>query len=341
MKPTIGVYIATAGRDSIYRTCQSILAQGLLPGDDVLVVGDGFHEPTAKLIKTLGKPFRYHPILPTRDWGHTQMNYGLANVGGDVLVAQDDDDIFAPRAFDEIRAAALRYPDTPILARVKTPNLGVLWSTPDHRTLLDGHCLILPNKKNMLGRWGLHYAGDQDYMQSSITKYEGVTWLDRVVSLTRPDWKLLAWPAKLTHELETMGDIRNECASFMTRHTAQISDSEQAAFIHEWDESKQWAWLWYKTSDPSAIGFSYMYEDEDGKRWATFGLRESARGQGYGRELVEHACWAAQGELWIEVRNDNVRARKLYDRLGFAPHAEKEHVTTMWQAWPPSFAGPK
>ena len=110
--PTIGVYIPTAGRDSLRRTLHSISQQRLIPGDEVLVIGDGPVPSAEALCKEFGEPFRYLEGPHTSDWGHSQANMALHNghMSADLLVAQDDDDIFLPRAFEAIRAVGTKNP---------------------------------------------------------------------------------------------------------------------------------------------------------------------------------------------------------------------------------------
>lgn len=188
-RPTLGVVIPTPGRRSIFRTLNSIKAQGLEPGDDILIVGDGFHKPTAGLVEMMGPPFRYIATTKTRDWGHSQFNYGVQHVRGDWVTGQDDDDIYLPRAFDSMREIVATGEPRVILGRVMSPYLGILWTEPQ-REPLDGHCILVPNDKKKLGCCGVEYAGDQVWIQTSLAAYESYTWADRVWTLTRPVWQL-------------------------------------------------------------------------------------------------------------------------------------------------------
>ena len=109
---TLGIVISTPGRRTLSRTLASILYQkaGV---EDVLVVGDGFDLATRDLVEFYADepfrlPCRYVATAKTRDWGHSQVNYGLQHVRGDYVTNQDDDDIYLPRAIEEVvRAVAL------------------------------------------------------------------------------------------------------------------------------------------------------------------------------------------------------------------------------------------
>ncbi len=125
---TIGIMIATPGRKSLYRTLHSILYQNA-PIEDVLVVGDGFHEPTAELVESvaaMGLPCRYVATEKTRDWGHSQLNYALKHVRGTYISYQDDDDCYLPRALTEMAKLVSEF-ETPrvLIGRVKTPRFGL------------------------------------------------------------------------------------------------------------------------------------------------------------------------------------------------------------------------
>lgn len=335
-QPNIGVFIPTAGRKTIVRTLHSILTQRLLKGDDIVVIGDGYNAWTDKVVSDLGPPFRYIAIPETKDWGHSQCNYGMQIVNGDVAVAQDDDDIFAPRAFEEIRQAAIEFPDTPIMARVKTPFLGVLWKEANYG-LIDGHCLIYPNNKEKLGSWTAAYDGDQHYMRTTVDHYEAVGWLDKVISITRPTWKL--WNVPVSRKsIETLRTIRNSCREFMTRHREEISWVQQLLWWKNLDQKNNWYWLF--RNEIEDVGFVGLNR-RDGKMYATYGLLPQWRGQGLGKELVEFSQWAAQGELTIEVLSSNTRALQLYRSSGLKPHWNRDGIQEMYSEWPPSQTPPR
>ena len=197
MSKTLGIMISTPGRKSLWRTLHSIAYQGTAV-EDVLVVGDGFHRPTAELVEAAGPalklPVRYVATEKTRDWGHSQLNYALQHVRGDYVSYQDDDDIYCPRALTEMTKliSEFRVP-MPLIGRIKTPNLGLLWQKASvTEAVLDGHCIVVPNDKRKLGWFGLGYSGDQAYIHHCLSQYKEWAWTDRVWTLTRPHWKL--WP---------------------------------------------------------------------------------------------------------------------------------------------------
>jgi len=302
-RASIGVVIATPGRRSLLRTLNSIEYQGLQPGDDVLVVGDGYHEPTAGLVELMGPPFRYVATEKTRDWGHSQQNYGLQHVGGDWLVLQDDDDVFLPRAFDEIRdiVGKLESP-RPVIGRVMTPYLGILWTAPGVEPL-DGHCLVVPNDKAKLGYFGSEYEGDQKWLATNLEAYDTYTWADRIWTLTRPTGKL--WPSRWYGDENTAG-------WFFHRDVNGVRSEEYATGLRMARHDDVW-----KGSIHVEGGVT---------------LDEA-------KEVMQFAAWAGQGcDVWIKF----YRAPRIWIEAaiatGYRPHEDMEYVFE----WPPhKFEPPK
>jgi len=302
----IGITIATPGRKSIIRTLHSIAYQKDHI-EDVLIVGDGYDKPTAEIVDMFGAPFRYEATQKTRDWGHSQLNHALDRVRGDYVVVQDDDDIFAPRAFDEMVKIIedLREP-SPIIGRTKTPFLGLLWTQPNPNTTLDGHCLVLPNDKKKIGYWTSAYDGDQRYMKTSLEPYDHWVWADRVWSLTRQTWKL--WPKK------TDGD-KDYTRWYFHRSDGEVWSDRPIAWLQLQREGED-DWRVFYGIIPWEIGKDLEVDES--------------------REIVEFALWASQGgNLYFE---DNPRHQQWIDvleALKFKLHITGKHHVEYIHEWPP------
>lgn len=308
-RPSIGVVIATPGRRTLLRTINSIQFQGLESGDDVLIMGDGYHKPTAELVEAVGPPFRYIATEKTRDWGHSQQNYGLQHIGGDWLVLQDDDDIFLPRAFDEIRAIVEKLDSPrPIIGRVKTPYLGILWTAPRVEPL-DGHCLVFPNDKKKMGYFGSEYEGDQKFLATSLENYETYTWADRVWALTRPHWKL--WPHLVSNTPE-------ECI-----------------------------WTFQRDNDgtpkPGAPSAYLMLERKENDNWHARMLEGEQLTEDELGEIAEFAAWAGQGsDVWFEVNPKHPVLPTVLHNRGYLLHQSRPDYMDYTFTWPPhKFAPPE
>jgi glycosyltransferase involved in cell wall biosynthesis len=189
----------TPGQGRPLKRClRSIASQPLLPGDEVLVVGDTTDGPlpdVEALVKDFGPQYRYLPCPGPdgHDFGHTQLNLAWAEASGDYLVAQDDDDVFTEGAFDAIRAAAEANPGRPLMFRFVTRFRTLVWGASpvlaqDH---VGGHCFVVPNRKEYLGTWAPHYQGDWTAIRTTLDKWPGgdsaVVWREEVIALARPN----------------------------------------------------------------------------------------------------------------------------------------------------------
>lgn len=269
-EPTLGIMISTHGDRRLARTLHSIATQKLIPGDDIVVVGDGPQPWAKKLVESFGPPFRYIYTKKTGDWGHTQMNAAIEHVRGDYITGQDHDDIYLPRAFQCIREAAIISPNKPLLVRLKTPELGILWCEL-LKPPLDGHCLVIPNVKNKIGRFDGAYDGDQRYINGTLEAWGEAGWVDVVTTLTRPHWKLWAWP------------------------------------VYQWDDA--WAWKFLDPTQEREVGYLTMkreYPEEGGSKiiadWdPTYCEREAWK------EISEFMMWGAQDQLHFMPHDEEQR----------------------------------
>jgi GNAT superfamily N-acetyltransferase len=107
-----------------------------------------------------------------------------------------------------------------------------------------------------------------------------------------------------------------EYDSHRARHTmlALLEDARlgRTWFIHEKGPPCGYLTLCYGYS--LELGGRDAYVDE-------LYIRESHRGRGLGTRALEAACHEARGEgvraLYLEVRQDNTKAQRYYERLGF------------------------
>jgi ribosomal protein S18 acetylase RimI-like enzyme len=142
-------------------------------------------------------------------------------------------------------------------------------------------------------------------------------------------------PVKSRSQLEHLRRIRNQCAEFMTNFRTFISKKEQKHWWKHLDRDKYRVFLCYLIIDSqfidSPIGYGLIYEDhKHRKSWITGGLREKVRNKGLGKALFKGLIQLSKYEPWLEVLNENPRARKLYDGLGFQEvETNNPHVTTM------------
>lgn len=120
--------------------------------------------------------------------------------------------------------------------------------------------------------------------------------------------------------LDVLRRIRNSCAVFMTDNPRQITEGEQRAW---WADVKDKADYHVYLLRHDAMDLFYGYgiiRKELGRWWLTGGLIRSRRGCGLGATLFNEMMNLVEADgscCWLQVRRDNVRARRLYARLGF------------------------
>jgi hypothetical protein len=305
---TIGIMIATPGRKSLWRTLQSIAYQGA-PVEDVLVVGDGFHKATAELVEvassTLKLPVRYVATEKTRDFGHSQLNYALQHVRGDYITYQDDDDCYVPRALTEMVKLVSEFRDPhPLIGRIKTPNLGLLWPVPG--TVLDGHCLVVPNDKKKLGFFTSDYSGDQAYIHHSLRPYKEIAWTDRIWTLTRPAWRL--WP-----QVAIEGSLTWTCD--LCREDNGVPGAVIATVLLELD-------------------------DESDRVFARVNGQWDIKVEEY-MEIAQFLVYAAQSkDVWIRIRPIEGALDTALRAANFKEHARTTEYIEFTHDWPPDFWKP-
>lgn len=163
----LSVIVPTTGRASLGRTLDSITSQ-LRPGDELIV-----------------RPDR------TGDWGATPRAEGQRQATGDYLLWMDDDDAYLPGALDRVRAALRQNPGRPHLFRMRRDG-GVNDTLPHVEEVREGQVstqmFCVPNDPPRLGVWGARYAGDYDFISSTLALYPpGVlVWRDEVIAVWRP-----------------------------------------------------------------------------------------------------------------------------------------------------------
>lgn len=127
--------------------------------------------------------------------------------------------------------------------------------------------------------------------------------------------------------VQIVREIRNECRMFMTRHVDEITQGQQAAWWSKFDHTRARLYL-YMYPDLGSVGFGYVRKDDHEKVWITGGLIDGARGQGLGRDIFRHLT-AHSDVVWLEVRKTNVRARRLYESLGYVCEGAEDGIMTM------------
>lgn len=185
--------VPTSGRPSLYEVLHGAWAGGLTRDDEVIVVADG-EQPEARRISGFWSDrlqVHYVETPPTLCVGMAQRNHGMTLATGTHLTFMDDDDRYTKDAFRVMRATVERNPDRLHAFRIKAVakrlQWNVIWDKPVAREGNVGSpTLVVPNVKEKLGTWGERYAGDADFVVSTVRKHkQPPVWCPHVIAEIR------------------------------------------------------------------------------------------------------------------------------------------------------------
>jgi glycosyltransferase involved in cell wall biosynthesis len=193
-RPLLSVIAPTIGRDTLPRMLQSVRDQAPAPVCELIVVGDTCGndfvrslEPVPALCAEYQARYLEHDA-GAHMVGQPQRQAGMAAATGRWVGFCQDDDVWVPGAWDAIRASLVRPPRCPRLFKVRTQWGFVVWDTG---TVAEGHvdadCIVTPNDPRRLGRWGLRYCGDYDFIAETVDLWRGnVVWEPALIAHARP-----------------------------------------------------------------------------------------------------------------------------------------------------------
>ena len=189
---TLSVIVSTIGRASLQKTLDSVRQQDLIPGDEILVIHDGPRSTDVERIWVESNLPGKLVVLedgPHNDWGAAARTVGMGLATGTHLIWQDDDDTYLSGAFSVIRRECIQTPDAFLIFRMAYPNGWLLWQRPE---IVGGNVstqIFVAPRKLPLGTWGQRYAGDYDFIESSITRNPTipVRFIDRVIVMFSRD----------------------------------------------------------------------------------------------------------------------------------------------------------
>lgn len=155
--PRISVVIPTIGRPTLQAAIDTAAW-----ADEVIVVYDAAEvpadAPTGVVVYACG---------PTRHWGAEQRSLGIARASGTHIAFIDDDDTFTKVAADAIARAVAARPSRVHIFKMRDGGkeyggYGCFWDGG-----LGTPMFVVPNDAR-IGVWTTRYAGDFDFIQSTI-----------------------------------------------------------------------------------------------------------------------------------------------------------------------------
>jgi glycosyltransferase involved in cell wall biosynthesis len=187
MAPTLTLIIPTIGRPLLERLLDQASVQ-IGAADEILVIGDGFQPAGAAMVEKRKDPrIHYHEFGPSKCWGHPQRNYAMLLASGSHIMFLDDDDETIPGAFDIIRKAVQECPEKLLIFRIHHREF-IIWTEPEIRLMnVSTQCFVVPNAPERFGTWGARYAGDLDFITTSVEKHpdreNGIAWREEIIAI--------------------------------------------------------------------------------------------------------------------------------------------------------------
>lgn len=159
--PSIAVIVPSSSRPSLKETVASIVPQ-LEPGDQLLV-----------------------DVNAENDFGNAARRRMVPRAHTDLLMFQDDDDVYRPEALALAREAAVEYPERVLIFRmIYLENMFALWDVPELREgNVASQMLCVPNIPEKLGQWSDRYESDFDFISSSCIALGEPVFLENIISL--------------------------------------------------------------------------------------------------------------------------------------------------------------
>ena len=195
--PQLTVVIATIGRPSLERALRSARPMGVPDVMvEIVVVQDTHLDTWAEGLETVPALCqKYNARLFSYDagfhhYGHPQANFAMEQAVGNYISFCGDDDEYNVGAIQTILQTikGQSRDRCPILFRAEMKWGVVLWKRPVKEEVLrvgsiSAQNIVVPGDKDMLGVWGTErYAGDFDFIESTLAKYNGrFTWNDEVI----------------------------------------------------------------------------------------------------------------------------------------------------------------
>lgn len=174
------------GLDTLFRSVEDQLIPDF--HDELIVVGD-VHDGSLFHVelRVRTKGYTYVPFDAGHHcWGHCQINHGITQAHGDYLIFIDDDDCFPDGALDSVRRAiAEQSTPRPLMFKFwsRRHNLYLPVRHEVRESAIGGHAMVVPNISERLGKWECRYAGDYDWITSTLAHWPaGPAWYDDVIA---------------------------------------------------------------------------------------------------------------------------------------------------------------
>lgn len=182
---TFNILIATVGRPSLQRMLDSLSPQ-LEESDCLTIVFDGHSSiPKFDISKFKCHVQQHHEPVALGSWGHAIRNkYAPLLEKRDFVMHADDDDIYLPGVFGELRKQCVN-PETLYIAKMNVRKIGRI--IPEGNFIRINHIGtpngIIPYDLNSKSTWKYQYGGDGLFYQELSQFARSVVFLSTVIYL--------------------------------------------------------------------------------------------------------------------------------------------------------------
>ena len=197
--PSLSAIIATIGRPTLEQTLDSILAQALLPGDEIIIVRDSLGDPDDTQ-RVAVRVFPYieqsNGIIQYREHAGTDHFYGVAQhnavwreLTADYILSFGDDDILCDGAWARLRDAIGEERARVVLFQWMAPWREVLWDKRELiRSRVSGSCMAAPRPSARDIPAERYIEADFDWMVQTVeATRQGPLWVEDVIVIARPE----------------------------------------------------------------------------------------------------------------------------------------------------------
>jgi ribosomal-protein-alanine N-acetyltransferase len=132
-------------------------------------------------------------------------------------------------------------------------------------------------------------------------------------------------PLQIGHRPMTVGDLDRVMAIELQAYPfpwsrGHFTDSLAAGYLAQLRQAEP-AGARRAERQPTLLGYCVAMPGVDELHLLNLTVAPAHQGQGHGRALLAHLAEAARSlsaaQIWLEVRESNARARRLYERWGF------------------------
>lgn len=153
-------------------------------------MGDGYQARAERLVEAArdgGLNARYVSHGPTRNFGNAQRTFALGMCHADYVSFLDDDDVYAPEAFIQIRKAVIAEPEAGILFfKTVAPWGEVVWT--DEGVYQQGNiCTVqmVVRNRRPFPAWGLRQGANVPWALA-MAGQGGSAWRREITTVCRP-----------------------------------------------------------------------------------------------------------------------------------------------------------